>query len=109
MRAVVIAAVSIGFACCAHSALVAAAEQVVEQKDKQFSVRQLNVKVGDRVSFKNADPFFHNVFSLSDTKTFDLGSYPQGQAKSVSFDKPGTVEIECAVHPGMKMTIKVAK
>ena len=82
---------------------------MVEQKDKQFSVKHLKVKTGDSVSFRNADPFFHNVFSLSDTKTFDLGSYPQGQAKSVKFDKPGTVEIECAIHPGMKMAVEVAK
>jgi len=81
----------------------------VEQKDKQFTVKSLKVKVGDTVAFKNADPFAHNVFSLSDTKTFDLGSYPQGQSKSVTFTTPGTVEVECAVHPGMKMKIEVAK
>ena len=60
------------------------------------------------VSFKNEDPFFHNVFSLSDAKTFDLGSYPKGQSKSVTFDKPGTVEVECSIHPEMKMLIEVA-
>lgn len=89
--------------------LAHSAETVVEQKDKQFSVKRLKVKVGDSVSFRNSDPFFHNVFSLSDAKTFDLGSYAQGQAKSVTFDKPGTVEVECAVHPGMKMMVDVAK
>jgi plastocyanin len=49
------------------------------------------------------------VFSLSDPKTFDLGSYAQGQAKKVVFDKPGTVEVECAIHPDMKMNVEVAK
>ena len=109
MKITLAAAVSIGFACCAWSALSQAAEHTVAQKDKQFAVKSLAVKVGDTVNFRNEDPFFHNVFSLSDTKTFDLGSYPQGQAKSVTFDKPGSAEIECAVHPGMKMTIEVAK
>jgi plastocyanin len=81
----------------------------VQQKNKQFSLKTLKIKVGDSVSFKNEDPFVHNIFSLSDTKSFDLGSYPQGQAKSVVFDKPGTVEIECAIHPDMKMTVVVEK
>ena len=81
----------------------------VQQKDKQFSQKSLTVKVGDAVSFKNEDTISHNVFSLSDAKTFDLGSYPQGQAKKVVFDKPGTVEVECAIHPDMKMNIEVQK
>jgi plastocyanin len=81
----------------------------VSQKDKEFTPRELKVKAGDTVSFKNDDPFSHNVFSLSDTKTFDLGSYPQGQSRKITFDKPGTVEVECAIHPDMKIEIEVQK
>lgn len=84
-----------------------ATEHVVEQKDKKFVVKQLSVAVGDSVSFKNADEVNHNVFSLSDIKSFDLGSYPKGQARAVTFDKPGVVEIECAIHPDMRMEVKV--
>ena len=79
------------------------------QKNKQFSVKTLKSEFHS-ISFKNEDPFVHNIFSLSDTKTFDLGSYPQGQAKSVTFDKPGAaVEIECAIHPDMKLTVGLQK
>ena len=85
------------------------AEQVVAQKGKAFSTKKLKVKVGDTVKFLNEDPFSHNVFSLSDARSFDLGSYPQGGAKSVTFDKPGTVEVECAIHPDMVMVIEVDK
>jgi len=91
------------------SASARAAEYEIGQKDKKFSQKELTVKVGDSVNFKNDDPFFHNVFSLSDTKTFDLGSFPQGQSKKVTFDKAGTVEVECAIHPEMKVTIEVKK
>ena len=89
-----------------------AADFTVEQKNKTFmyngaTAGTLKVKVGDLIQFKNADPYFHNVFSLSDAKLFDLGFYPQGQAKSVTFDKPGTFEVECAIHPQMKMTVEV--
>jgi plastocyanin len=86
-----------------------AAEHVVSQKGKAFSVVRLEVKVGDSVKFVNDDPFSHNVFSLSDVKSFDLGSFGQGLFKSISFDKPGTVEVECAVHPNMKLVIEVKK
>lgn len=86
-----------------------AAEQVVAQKGKAFSVKKLKVKVGDSVKFVNEDPFSHNVFSLSAAKSFDLGSYPQGGAKSVTFDKAGTVEVECAIHPEMTLTVEVEK
>ena len=99
---------SIGIALCCAS-LAHGAEYEVTQKNKSFSAKKLKVKVGDKVNFKNEDPFFHNVFSLSDTKTFDLGSYPQGQSKPVTFDKAGTVEIECSIHPEMQMTVEVEK
>ena len=65
-------------------------------------------RVARAVSLKNENPFFHNIFSLSDVKTFDLKSYPKGQSKSVTFDKPGTVEVKCSIHPEMKMLIEVA-
>ncbi len=86
-----------------------AAEVVVSQKGKAFSTKKLKVKVGDSVKFLNEDPFSHNVFSLSATKSFDLGSYPQGGAKSVTFDKAGTVDVECAIHPEMTLAIEVEK
>ena len=84
-----------------------AAETEVLQKNKQFSIKSIKVKVGDSANFKNEDAFFHNIFSLSPAKTFDLGSYPQGQSKKVTFDKAGIVEVECAIHPEMKMTVEV--
>ena len=87
--------------------LVAVTLPNISQKDKRFSVDRLNVKVGDTVKFTNDDPFFHNVFSLSEASTFDLGSYPQGESRTVKFDQAGEVHIECAIHPSMRMIIEV--
>jgi plastocyanin len=81
----------------------------VLQKDKQFVPVTLKIKVGDSVNFRNEDPFYHNVFSLSDTKSFDLGSFPKGQFKTVVFNKAGKVDVECAIHPDMHLVIEVAK
>jgi plastocyanin len=91
------------------SANLSAKEYTVDQKDKQFTMSDLVIKVGDIVHFRNSDPFFHNVYSLSPLKIFDLGSYPKGQSKAVTFDKPGEIEVNCAIHPSMKIKIKVEK
>jgi plastocyanin len=89
--------------------LVQAATLTVLQKDKQFVPVTLKIKVGDSVNFMNEDPFYHNVFSLSDTKNFDLGSFPKGNFKTVVFDKAGKVNVECAIHPDMHLVIEVTK
>lgn len=86
-----------------------AAEHTVGQKGKAFTVSKLKIKAGDVVVFRNDDPFFHNIFSLSDVQSFDLGSFPQGQIRKVTFNKVGAIEVECAIHPEMKMVIEVSK
>jgi len=88
--------------------LASAEDFIVGQKNKSFSVRKLDIVVGDSVLFRNDDPFFHNIFSLSEVQSFDLGTFPQGQSRKVTFEKPGVVEVECAIHPGMKLQVEVA-
>jgi len=77
------------------------------RKARPSPIANLNIKVGDKVAFRNDDPFAHNVFTLSDPMQFDLGTYPQGQSKTVTFAKAGQYEVECAIHPDMKMVIHV--
>jgi plastocyanin len=99
----------IACAALAAAAHAGAADHVVTQKAKAFSTAALAVKVGDRVHFRNEDTVAHNVFSLTEPMSFDLGTYGAGQSKDVVFGKEGKFEIECAIHPGMKMTVVVAK
>lgn len=79
----------------------------LEQQGQQFAPRLLVVPVGSTVSFPNADPIFHNVFSLSGAKKFDLGYYPAGQTRVVTFDEPGIVQVYCHLHPNMYAAIAV--
>jgi plastocyanin len=83
------------------------AKAVMDQEDLKFSPRVLAVVVGTTVDFPNHDKTFHNVFSNSDAKKFDLGLYPSGQSRSVTFDKPGVVKILCNAHPNMEAYIVV--
>jgi len=92
---------------CAMPAL--AGDQTVSQAKKAFTVGVLKAKVGDTITFRNDDEFAHNVFSLSDVQSFDLGSYKKGDVRTVKLTAPGTIEVECAIHPEMKMKIEVAK
>ena len=79
----------------------------IEQKERQFSPDVLVIPSGSSISFPNMDPIFHNVFSLSKPKTFDLGNYPKGQTRLVTFPKPGIVFVNCRLHPNMTATIVV--
>jgi len=71
------------------------------QKDKQFTPHLQVVPTGTSVEFPNADPFFHNVFSLFNGKRFDLGLYESGTSRSVKFDREGISYIFCNIHPEM--------
>jgi len=81
----------------------------LNQKNKQFTSKVLPVSVGETVFFTNEDDFYHNVWSLSSAKTFDLGQYKKGESKSVVFDRPGIVKVFCNIHPEMISTILVLK
>lgn len=77
------------------------------QEGETFIPHVLPIPVGSTVEFPNLDPIFHNVFSLSATRTFDLGRYPQGDSKSVRFDQPGLVPVFCHIHSDMSAVILV--
>ncbi|HEY2907259.1 MAG TPA: hypothetical protein VGJ29_15260 [Vicinamibacterales bacterium] len=74
---------------------------VLDQRNLQFSPRVLVVQVGTTIDFPNDDRVFHNVFSFRDGKVFDLGMYPVGAVRHITFDKPGLSRIYCNIHPGM--------
>jgi plastocyanin len=69
--------------------------------DKVFAPHVLVVPVGSTVAFPNHDPFDHNVFSVSDSNSFDLGLYGRGEGKSVTLRHAGLVRVFCNVHPRM--------
>lgn len=74
---------------------------VLDQRNMQFVPRVLAVRVGATVEMPNSDRLLHNVFSFRDGKVFDLGLYPVGASKTVTFDKPGLSRIFCNIHPTM--------
>ena len=79
----------------------------IRQRNENFVPRVVAVTVGSTVDFPNDDPIYHNVFSLSRAKTFDLGRFPQGKSRSEVFDKPGVVKVFCQIHSHMSATVMV--
>ena len=82
---------------------------VMDQRNLEFRPHVLPVLVGTTVQFPNNDEVDHNIFSMSRTKKFNLGSYKPGDSKAVLFDKPGIVELRCDVHAEMAAYILVMK
>jgi plastocyanin len=83
------------------------ARAAMDQSGETFVPYVLPISVGTTVDFPNSDPVFHNVFSLSRTRRFDLGRYAGGQSKSVRFDRPGIVRVFCDIHSHMSAFILV--
>lgn len=79
----------------------------IQQLDRRFMPDLVVIPVGSTVFFPNMDPIFHNIYSLSKPKSFDLGNYDKGQTRKVTFPKPGIVDIYCHLHPNMQATVVV--
>ena len=83
------------------------ARAAMRQVNETFVPHILAVRVGTVVDFPNDDRIYHNVFSLSKAKRFDLGRYAKGQSKSIVFDEPGIVRVFCDIHSHMSAFILV--
>jgi plastocyanin len=79
----------------------------MDQRNETFVPHVLAITTGTTVDFPNSDRIYHNVFSLSKTKQFDLGRYPVGHSRPVRFDQPGIVRVFCEIHSHMNAFILV--
>jgi plastocyanin len=80
----------------------------VSQRGARFEPDFVIITVGQTIAMPNDDRIIHNVFSASPAKKFDLGHYPQGDTRSVRFDKPGVIDLFCNIHDNMHATVVVA-
>ena len=84
-----------------------AGNQMVHQQGRVFSSENLTIKKGEALTFLNDDTVSHNILSTSKGNEFNLGSQPPGTSTDVTFKESGEVHVLCAIHPRMKMTVKV--
>ena len=84
-----------------------AADHEITQQDRHFSQTEITIKVGDTISFKNDDEVTHNVFSITPGMEFDLHRQAPGASSTISFNKAGDAEVDCSIHPRMKLLVHV--
>jgi plastocyanin len=84
------------------------ARLAIHQRNATFQPDFLAIAVGETVEMPNDDQIFHNVFSFSKPNDFDLGMYPAGEKRRVTFSHPGVVKIYCSIHESMSATIFVS-
>lgn len=84
------------------------ATQAIRQKGRMFSINSIAIKKGESLTFVNDDNVHHNIASISQGNEFNLGSQPPGTSTEVTFTEAGDVQIFCAIHPRMKLTVKVS-
>jgi len=89
------------------SAGALAANLTITQKGRLFSSESITIKKGESVTFANDDSVPHNIISASKGNEFNLGSQPPGAATDVTFKESGEAQVICAIHPRMKMTVKI--
>jgi plastocyanin len=91
------------------SAGALAANLTISQKGRTFSSETVTLKKGGTLTFMNDDSIPHNIMSTSGGNEFNLGSQPPGASTDVTFKEAGDVMVICAIHPRMKMTVKVTE
>lgn len=101
--------IAVASAFLAGVAVASAADHTIRQKGKVFSESEIAVKRGDELLFLNDDNIAHNVLSITAGNRFDLGLLNPGELRPVKFDSVGDVKVICAIHPTMKMTVKVSQ
>lgn len=79
----------------------------LRQRDERFTPHVLPILAGTTVEFPNDDDVFHNVFSLSSARTFDLGRYARGSSRGVNFPTAGVVQVFCHIHADMSGIVLV--
>lgn len=86
-----------------------AADKTINQKGKLFSETEITVKKGESVNFLNDDNIVHNVMSTAAGNEFNVGATKPGTVTPVTFKAAGDVRVICAIHPSMKMVVKVTE
>jgi plastocyanin len=80
---------------------------ITTQKNAAFEPHVLPIAVGTSVKWPNEDEIYHNVFSDSDAKQFNLGLYHQEKVPVLTFDKIGRIDVFCSIHSQMHCIIMV--
>jgi len=84
-----------------------ALEHIVTQGENQFSELFVKVESNDVIKFVNLDSVNHKLtFTFKEQKEI-FSELSPGMAQVVEFSRPGVYDIQCDIHPGMRLTVFV--
>lgn len=87
---------------------LAAAQYSVSQKGREFTPHQVTIKRGETLTIVNDDADLrHHAYIDSDSFNFDSGDQEPGSKTNVTFPVAGTFDVLCAIHPKMKLIVRV--
>ena len=99
-------AAAAGFALCASAAL--AEEFTVTMSGETYAPDRIRAATGDTIRFVNDDAANHNVFVPTAGHALDIGAQEPGEARTLVLRTPGTIQVECVIHPHMLLTVEVS-
>jgi len=102
-----VALLTLGVALGSLSAVALVANQTIHQQGRMFSAESVTVQKGEPLTFLNDDNVPHNIASTSKGNEFNLGSQRPGTSTDVTFTEAGEVQVICAIHPRMKLLVKI--
>jgi plastocyanin len=88
--------------------IAATADPVVVQRQKAFAPAEIAIKAGQRIVFLNGDSVTHNIYSRTPGAEFEIRHQAPGRSDTVAFARAGELVVECAIHPSMRLTVRVA-
>lgn len=101
------AAILLAIASILETSEAMAEDVIVTQDRKAFSEKEVTINAGDSITFVNNDSVTHNVYSRSKGNKFDSGAQAPESSTIQTFSSPGKVKVRCAIHPRMKLTVRV--
>jgi len=100
-------AILAGMMLSAASSARADGSHTIIQMGRAFHPSEITISHGETLTFSNRDDFIHQIYSKSDSMTFDSNEQPPGQDVPILFPTAGTFEIRCHIHPRMSLIVHV--
>ena len=96
-------------AACAVGASSASPSVEISQRDRRFTPDTVTLAPNEVLRILNDDRFIHHVFFNTDSRSYDSGDQRPGQSVDLRFPAAGVYQVQCAIHPKMKLTVTVSE
>jgi len=102
-----VAIMAIGVSVVGATVAAAASSSVISQKGRIFSPGDISIGLGETIRVDNDDDVLHHVYVESPGFNFDSGEQPPGKQVAIRFTERGTFEVQCEIHPKMRLRVHV--